>query len=429
MTREKEGNPVKIAVMGQGYVGLPLAMAATEAGHTVVGYEPDKNRYDQLAAGRSYVEDIPDLRLMEAMAGLKGIYKPSNNQEDLDGFDVAVITVPTPVKRGAPDLSYIEAATTQLSLFLKPGATVILESTTFPGTTREVVVPILEAASELTAGQDFHVGFSPERIDPGNRDWHFGNTPKIVSGFSTNCLVWVDKFYREITDNVIIAESLEAAEMAKIVENTQRLINIAYVNELARHCRELNVDVHRVLELCETKPFGYTTYTPGPGVGGHCIPVDPVYLTHRLRSHYRTTFRMVELAQEINEGQPGWVARRMQDGLNKRGVAVNGARILALGAAYKPNTGDMRQSPAVEVIDLLREVGAEVTVVDPYFQDETKYQLKDIPTKGELIVHDYDAAVLLTPHSAFDPQHVVTHVDYVLDTRGVLEDGPNIERL
>lgn len=420
---------MKIVVMGQGYVGLPLAMAAAEAEHQVVGYEPDQHRCTLLEEGLSYVADVPNDRLIRAQQWHS--YTPTTDENSLKGFDIAVITVPTPLKKGTPDLSYIEQAATTLSMHLTESATVILESTTYPGTTRSVVVPILETASELTAGKDFHVGFSPERIDPGNRTWAFENTPKIVSGLTPACAQKVELFYRSITKNVVLAETLEEAELAKVFENTYRLVNIALVNELQRHSQSLGADVHRVLDLCATKPFGYSKFTPGPGVGGHCIPVDPVYLTHHMRTEHGTPFRLVELAQEINDSQPGWVAKRLQDGLNHRGMALNGAHILALGQAYKPDTADMRDSPAVEVVELLRQAGARVTTVDPYFTEGDIDTLQQIPhpDTDDYNCGDYDAVVLLTAHTAFDLQHVANYATYVLDTRGVMPDASNIERL
>lgn len=421
---------MKVVVMGQGYVGLPLAMAAAAAGHHVIGFEPDKQRCDMLASGVSYIEDIPASRIIRRME--EGLYEPTTDENKLTNYDVAVITVPTPLRKGVPDLTYVKQAASTLGLYLRSGATVILESTVAPGTTRNEVVPLLEIPSELTAGEDFYVGFSPERIDPGNPTWNFGNTPKIVSGLTTACLVWVDKFYRTITENVVPAKTLEEAELAKVFENTYRQTNIALVNELQRHAHLLGVDVHNVLDLAATKPFGFTKFTPGPGVGGHCLPVDPVYLTHHLRTEHGASFRMVELAQEINESQPGYVVRRLQDTLNERfKMALSGAQILALGQAYKPDTSDMRESPAVEVVDLLRQSGAQVTVVDPFFPEEDIDVRKEIPldVDGGLNCGDYDAVVLLTPHAAFDLQRVADQANYVLDTRGVMPDASNIERL
>jgi len=417
-----------VVIMGQGYVGLPLAMAAAEAGYKTIGFEPDKQRCDQLATGTSYIEDIPNDTLLRRIE--EGLYEPTLDDRDLIGFDIAVITVPTPLTKGVPDLSYVRAAVQQVALYLTPGATVILESTVSPGTTRREVIPILENASDLTAGVDFHVGYSPERIDPGNRQWTFKNTPKIVSGLTLDCLAKALEFYSSITTHIVPADTLDAAELAKVFENTYRQVNIALVNEFQRHAHQLSVDVGHVLDLAATKPFGFTKFTPGPGVGGHCIPCDPVYLTDHLRREHGARFQLVELAQDINEGQPAYVVRRLQDALSQRfGTALKGAQILALGQSYKPDTADMRESPAVEVVELLRQAGARVTVVDPHFAEDDIDQLREIPNRHDLNVEGYDAVVLLTPHAAFDLQHVATYATYVLDTRGVMPTAPNIERL
>jgi UDP-N-acetyl-D-glucosamine dehydrogenase len=420
---------MNVVVMGQGYVGLPLAMAAAKAGHHVIGYEPDKARYEALASGTSYIEDVTDLQLQEALA--RGTYVPANSESALKDFSVAVITVPTPLKKGVPDTSYISTATLMLADKMTHKATVILESTVAPGTTRKLVVGMIERNTGWRAGEDFHVGFSPERIDPGNETWNFGNTPKIVSGFSTSCLVWVDKFYRSITKSVVVAKTLEEAELAKVFENTYRQVNIALVNELQRHAHSLGVDVRNVLDLAETKPFGFTKFTPGPGVGGHCLPVDPVYLTHHLRTEFGQAFRIVELAQEINDSQPAYVVRRLQDALNVQQTALKGASVLALGQSYKPGTADMRESPAVQVVELLRAKGARVTVVDPHFEETDLDTLREIPLdpEGGMNCGDFDAVVLLTPHKEFDLQRVADQANYVLDTWGVMPDAPHIERL
>ena len=419
---------MKIVIMGQGYVGLPLAIAAAKAGYQVIGYEPDQRRCSHLQQGHSYVEDISNEQLVPLLDN--GTYKPTDNPDELKDFDIAIITVPTPLKKGRPDLSYVEAATTQLALHLREGALVVLESTTYPGTTRKVVVPILESASDMKAGEHFHVGYSPERIDPGNPTWTLANTPKIISGLTATCLVLVNDLYRRICDTVVPAGSLEEAELAKVNENTQRMVNIALANELLRHAHTLNVDVHEVIRLSATKPFGYTPYLPGPGVGGHCLPVDATYLASHLHDEFGTRFRLIELAQEINDAQPGYVARRLQEALDQRyGLALGRAHILALGQAYKPDTADMRESPAVEVVEVLRQAGARVTVVDPHFAEEDIDQLREIPGPDRLDIGVYDAVVLLTPHTEFDLQYVATYATYVLDTRGVMDVAPHIERL
>ncbi|MEU9574874.1 nucleotide sugar dehydrogenase [Streptomyces massasporeus] len=419
-----------ICVLGQGYVGLPLAVRAAEAGHAVTGYEPDRARCEALAAGSSYVEDIGDDRLQAVLDS--DAYYATSDPQDLKGFDIAVITVPTPLTDRAPDLSCVRDAGRVLAEWIEPGATVVLESTTHPGTTRDVLVPLLEEGSGLVAGRDFHVGFSPERIDPGNPDWRLENTPKIVAGLTEGCLERVKGFYDTVTEVTVPASGLEEAELAKVFENTYRHVNIALVNELSRMAHTLGVDVWHTLELAATKPFGFTKFLPGPGVGGHCLPIDPVYLSHHVKARHGQTFRLIELAQDINESQPDYVVRRLQDALSRRfRRSVHGARILALGAAYKPGTSDARQSPAVEVTDRLRQMGADVTVVDPYLA-VTDGGCREIPlgaTAAGVTVGDYDAVVLLTPHGEFDLDRIAAEASYVLDTRGVMTAASHIERL
>ncbi|GGV81932.1 nucleotide sugar dehydrogenase [Streptomyces massasporeus] len=419
-----------ICVLGQGYVGLPLAVRAAEAGHAVTGYEPDRARCEALAAGSSYVEDIGDDRLRAVLDS--DAYYATCDPQDLKGFDIAVITVPTPLTDRAPDLSCVRDAGRVLAEWIEPGATVVLESTTHPGTTRDVLVPLLEEGSGLVAGRDFHVGFSPERIDPGNPDWRLENTPKIVAGLTEGCLERLKGFYDTVTEVTVPASGLEEAELAKVFENTYRHVNIALVNELSRMAHTLGVDVWHTLELAATKPFGFTKFLPGPGVGGHCLPIDPVYLSHHVKARHGQTFRLIELAQDINESQPDYVVRRLQDALSRRfRRSVHGARILALGAAYKPGTSDARQSPAVEVTDRLRQMGADVTVVDPYLPVAGDGS-REIPfgaTAADVTVGDFDAVVLLTPHGEFDLDRLAAEASYVLDTRGVMTAASHIERL
>ncbi|MFJ4787603.1 nucleotide sugar dehydrogenase [Streptomyces sp. NPDC088794] len=422
---------MQIVIMGQGYVGLPLAMAAVANGHTVTGYEPDEDRLLHLMNGKSYIEDVSSDVLAHVLDS--GRYLPTRQSAALTDFDVAVITVPTPLKDRQPDLSYVRAAAETLAAHLKAGALVVLESTTHPGTTREVVVPILENATGWTAGHDFHVGFSPERIDPGNRQWCLSTTPKIVSGLTQACLKEVERFYTGIAGELVLAATLEEAELAKVFENTFRHVNVALVNELARLAHVLSVDVWRTLDLAGTKPFGFTQFQPGPGVGGHCLPVDPVYLSHHLRTAHGQPFRLVELAQDINESQPAYVVQRLQDTLNTRyHRGVYGARFLALGLAYKPGTGDHRESPAAQVISLLESKGALVDCLDPHVAPAG---LGDSPkvfgahTEPPRPYADYDAVVLLTPHDEFDLQQIADQANYVLDTRGVMPVAPHIERL
>nr|WP_129312436.1 nucleotide sugar dehydrogenase [Streptomyces sp. L2] len=413
---------MKIVVMGQGYVGLPLAMAAVEAGHDVIGLELDEQRCSQLRSGTSYIEDVPDKALQTALK--TGRYRPTGDEERLAGFDVAVIAVPTPLKERLPDLTAVRLAAEMLARYVHRGCTVILESTTHPGTTRQIVLPLLEVRSRLRAGVGFHLGFSPERIDPGNEEWTFANTPKIVSGLTEECRERVREFYAGITQNVVPADSLEEAELAKVFENTFRHVNIALVNEFSRVAHTLGVDVWRTLDLAGSKPFGFTKFTPGPGVGGHCLPVDPVFLSHHVRTKYGEPFRLVELAQDINEAQPSYVVARLQNALNIRhGKALKDSRVLALGLAYKPGVADSRQSPAVEVVTELKQKGAQVDTMDPHATGTVRGPLAPLPYQT------YDAVVLLTAHQEFDLAQIAAEAPYVLDTRGVMPDAPHIERL
>ncbi|MFD8936469.1 nucleotide sugar dehydrogenase [Streptomyces sp. NPDC059578] len=416
---------MRVLITGQGYVGLPLAMAAVRAGHRVVAYEPDRERCQRLREAHSYVEDVPHRQLRAALAS--GRYLPVSDSTALNpGWDVAVIAVPTPLRDGMPDLGHVRAAGSLLARGLRreQGQTVVLESTTHPGTTRNVLIPLLEEESGLTAGEDFHAGYSPERIDPGNREWTFANTPKVVSGLTPACTARVRAFYRTVTATVHEAGTLESAELAKILENTFRHVNIALVNELARFAHTLGIDLWDALRLAETKPFGYMKFTPGPGVGGHCLPVDPVYLSHHVRTTLGESFRFVELAQDINEQQPAYVVRRLQDGLNARGRPLKGSTIAALGLSYKPGSADVRQSPARVAIDILRAKGAIVTVVDPHAAATEPGILGEMVPAG-----DYDAVLILTAHPEFDLGKVVAEAPYVLDTRGVAPAGSCVERL
>jgi len=417
----------RVLVVGQGYVGLPLAMRAVEAGHDVVGYEVDEGRAKCLASADTYVEDVPSASLAAALA--TGRYLPTTDPGACAGFDVAVITGPTPLHDGAPDLSYIESAAVTLAGHLRAGATVILESTTYPGTTEELVAALLEEGSGLTAGDDFHLGYSPERIDPGNPEWNLVNTPKVVSGIDDASLVAVQGFYDTIVDRTVAVSGCKEAELAKLLENTFRHVNIALVNELAMFAGDLGIDVWESIDAASTKPFGFLRFTPGPGVGGHCLPIDPSYLSWRVRQTLGHPFRFVELANDINDHMPDYVVRRLVVALNRRRQAVNGSRILLLGLAYKRNSGDDRESPAVVVAERLLALGAEVRVADPHVsRDHIDGNVERVEvTREELSAAD--AVILLTDHDAFDLDMVRTHARYVLDTRRRLMPGERVEYL
>ncbi|MFD7082058.1 nucleotide sugar dehydrogenase [Streptomyces sp. NPDC002181] len=418
---------MRVVVVGQGYVGLPLAIRAAEVGHQVIGYDVDARRVKSLAAGESYVEDVSSERLTRALE--RGSYQATELARDCGGFDVAVVTVPTPLQDGAPDLRYIEESAHTLARFLRPGATVILESTTYPGTTEELFGPILEDGSGLTAGADFHLGYSPERIDPGNTVWGFQQTPKVVSGVDARSLKAVEAFYADLVDKTVPVSSPKEAELAKLLENTFRHVNIALVNEIAMFARHLDIDVWQAIEAASSKPFGFMKFTPGPGVGGHCLPIDPSYLSWRVQRELGQSFRFVELANDINSHMPEYVARRVMDALNTKRRSVNGSKILLLGLAYKKNTGDARESPAVRVSQLLIDMGARVRAADPHVVEGLKVDSRLVrvePTRKELAAAD--VVVLLTDHDAFDYAMVTEHASFVLDCRNRLS-GPTVEVL
>src|SRR3954449_4519444 len=313
-------------------------MRAVESGYQVVGYDVDENRVKRLSVGQSFVEDVSDEQLLEALE--TGRYEASTDARSAAGFDYAVITVPTPLREGNPDLSYIEQASRALARYLRPGATVILESTTYPGTTEELVAPILEEGSGLIAGSDFFLGYSPERIDPGNPTWTFVNTPKVVSGIDAASLDAVKAFYDSIVDRTVPVSTPKEAELTKLLENTFRHVNVALVNELAMFAADLDIDVWEAIDAASTKPFGYLRFTPGPGVGGHCLPIDPSYLSWRVKRSLGQSFRFVELANDVNDHMPDYVVRRLVLAFNRRELSVRGRRVLVLGMAYKPNTSD-----------------------------------------------------------------------------------------
>jgi UDP-N-acetyl-D-glucosamine dehydrogenase len=417
----------RVVVVGQGYVGLPLAMRAVEVGHDVVGYDTDTTRVKRILAGESYVEDVSSSVLAGAVA--TGRYLISSDARACAGFDVAVITVPTPLREGIPDLSYIEHASRALAPSLRAGATVVLESTTYPGTTEELVGPILELGSGLTAGRDFHLGYSPERIDPGNREWTLATTPKVVSGIDEASLAAVQGFYETIVSQTVPVSGTREAELAKLLENTFRHVNIALVNELAMFARDLGIDVWKAIDAASTKPFGFLRFTPGPGVGGHCLPIDPSYLSWRVKRSLGRSFRFVELATDVNDHMPDYVVQRLIAGLNQQRKAINGSRLLLLGLAYKRNTGDARESPALQVADRLLALGADVRAADPYVTEEhvDRRVIRAELTPGEM--EAADAVVILTDHEVFDLNVVLDHARYVLDTRHCLPSRPTVEYL
>ncbi|MEU7972053.1 nucleotide sugar dehydrogenase [Micromonospora sp. NPDC049089] len=416
----------KLVVIGQGYVGLPLAMRAVEAGLDVVGLDVDADRVKRLASGESFVEDIPADRLGRALGS--GRYHPSTEYTDAAGFDICVITVPTPLRDGTPDLSFVEQAGTGIGPYVRPGCTVILESTTYPGTTEELLRPLLESASGLTSPGDFHLGYSPERIDPGNPTWRLENTPKVVSGVDAAALARVDAFYQRLVERTVAVDSTRVAELTKLIENTFRQVNIALINELTMLSHHLDIDVWQAIDAASTKPFGFMPFRPGPGVGGHCLPIDPCYLSWQVKRRLGRQFRFIELANDVNHEMPEHVAQRIMGGLNRDGRAVSGARLLLLGLAYKKNTGDMRDSPAADVARRLQSLGAEVHAVEPYAEAHQIPAGITVVKLSEREVRAADAVVVVTDHDTFDYDLVVRHARYVFDTRNRCV-GPTVERL
>jgi UDP-N-acetyl-D-glucosamine dehydrogenase len=414
----------RLVVVGQGYAGLPVAMRAVEVGFEVVGFDVDEARIKRLAAGESHVEDVTSRDIASALA--TGRYVPTDDPARTRGFDVAVIDVPTPLTEGVPNLSHVTDSARMLSASLKVGATVILESTTYPGTTEDLVASILEEGSGLVAGRDFHLGYSPERIDPGNAEWNFVNTPKVVSGIDKASLEAVRGFFDRLVDRTVAVSGTREAELTKLLENTFRHVNIALVNELAMFAEAMGIDVWEAIDAASTKPFGYLRFTPGPGVGGHCLPIDPSYLSWKVRRSVGQPFRFVELANDINAGMPDYVVSRLTLALNREKRSVNGSRVLMLGLAYKRNTGDIRESPGMVIAQGLAALGAEVRVADPYVSPErTALHLVEL-TPGE--VQQAEAVIVVTDHDDFDYDMVGKHARYILDTRNRIS-GPRVESL
>ena len=418
----------KVVVIGQGYVGLPLAVRAAEQGYEVIGYDLDKARIEALANGHSFIEDIPNDRIAPILKN--GSFRPSANPEDLADFDIAVISVPTPLREGLPDLSYIEASAAELAKHLRKGACVILESTTYPGTTQELMIPILEEGSGLKAGEDFGAGYSPERIDPGNKVYTLETTPKVVSGIDESSLATVKGFYDDIVVQTVPVKSPKEAELTKLLENTFRHVNIALVNELAMYAQDLGIDVWEAIDAAETKPFGFMPFRPGPGVGGHCLPIDPSYLSWKVKQTLGRTFRFVELANEINEHMPDYVIQCLVTALNARELPVKGRRILVLGLAYKKNTGDDRESPSTRVIELLELLQADVAVCDPHVDPARSHAMggAEMVKLSAEEVRNADAVVVLVDLDDFDLEMVAAESSYVLDTRRCMS-GPTVSYL
>jgi len=415
---------MKIGIVGLGYVGLPLAVAFAEAGHEVVGLDADPRKIAALNEGRSYVEDIAD----SALAPFGDRLLATGDHADLAPCDAIAICVPTPLTSARePDLTYLTDAATALAKVLRPGQLVVLESTTYPGTTRERLLPILEE-SGLAAGRDFHLAFSPERIDPGRTDYTVRTTPKLVGGLTEACAERARELYAEICDDVVVLSTPETAELAKLLENIFRSVNIALVNELAQLCDRLGIDVWEVVDAAATKPFGFMRFDPGPGMGGHCLPVDPFYLAFKARERdFYPEF--IELAGKVNQAQPAFCAERVQHALNDAGKAVRGSRILLLGVSYKAGIGDTRESPALKLIDLLRELGGEISYHDPHVPKMAEHGLRS--TDLDEALRSADVVAIVTAHPEIDYTRIVEAAPLVVDFRGVTRniDAANLVHL
>ncbi len=424
-----ENKEARIAVLGLGYVGLPLAVVFAESGYKVTGIDPASEKVNAINAGKSYILDVED----EALASLvrSSSLEATSDFSTLAEIDAVSICVPTPLRKtGDPDLSFILSAADTLQRYIHAGMVIVLESTTYPGTTRELILPKLSENSGLEVGKDFFLAYSPERVDPGRRDWTTVNTPKVIGGITPQCLEVAQTWYRQALKTVVPVSSAEVAEMAKLLENTFRMINIGMVNELAIMCDRLGVDVWEVIEAAATKPFGFMKFLPGPGLGGHCIPIDPLYLSWKLKT-VNYSARFIELASEINTSMPRYAVSKVQDALNQHKKALNGSDILVLGVAYKADIDDLRESPALDIIHLLSEKGAQVSYHDPYIHEiqHEELNLQSILDLDES-VKKADCVVIVTNHSNYDYEKIMRNAKLIVDTRNALKThGKQIEKV
>lgn len=422
----------KVGILGLGYVGLPLATVFAKAGFSVVGIEPDENKLRCLRKGESYIQDVSSQLVTQLIQS--GRLQVSDDYRELKDCEAVSICVPTPLRKtGDPDLSFILMATDALAEQVHPGMVVVLESTTYPGTTREILLPKLCEETGLNIGKDFFLAFSPERVDPGREDWTTINTPKVIGGITSACGQVASTWYGEALETVVLVSSAEVAEMAKLLENTFRMINVGLVNEMAIMCKRLGIDVWEVIDAAATKPFGFMKFTPGPGLGGHCIPIDPLYLSWKLRS-LNYSARFIDLASEINTSMPRYVVSIVQDALNEHGKPISGSRVLVLGVAYKPDINDLRESPALDVIGLLRQKGAQVSYHDPYISSvqHDDWNLTSVPDIIEE-TRQSDCLVIVTNHSVYDYAQLLEAAPLIVDTRNALgssgKDNPKVKKL
>jgi len=432
LERKLTQRSAKMAVLGMGYVGLPLAVVFAEAGFQVLGIDPDPKKIKALAEGTSYIGDVSNAQVAKLVKA--GKLSATTDFAELANMDAVSICVPTPLRKtGDPDLSFIVSATEKLAEYLHPGMVIILESTSYPGTTRELVLDLLTEKSRLNVGEDFFLAFSPERVDPGRTDWTTINMPKVVGGVTQACSEVAALWYGQALQTVVKVSSAEVAEMAKLLENTFRMVNIGLVNEMAVMCNRLGVDVWEVIDAAATKPFGFMKFTPGPGLGGHCIPIDPLYLSWKLKS-LNYTARFIELASEINTNMPRYVVNRVVEALNEHGKALNGSKVLVLGAAYKPDIDDLRESPALDVIGLLRGKKAQVSYHDPHIPhiDHEDWAMDSVPDYLKA-AQDADAVVIVTNHATYDYPALLKRSKLIVDTRNAFgqmaKSDPKVVRL
>jgi UDP-N-acetyl-D-glucosamine dehydrogenase len=417
-------NRATVGVIGLGYVGLPLALTMVEAGKRVVGLDVDGTKVERLAAGQSYIRHIAASRIVAA--GER--FRATSDFRALEGCDAVIVCVPTPLTEGRePDLSYVSQTAETIAEHLRPGQLVVLESTTYPGTTEEVMQPILERGG-LRVGRDYHLAFSPEREDPGNPRFNTKSIPKLVGGVTAECGEVARALYGSFLETVVVVSSARVAESAKLLENIYRSINIALVNELKMLFERMGIDVWEVIEAAATKPFGFTPFFPGPGLGGHCIPIDPFYLTWKAR-HYDFSTRFIELAGEVNTAMPYWVVDKVAEALNQGSKAINGAQVLVLGVAYKKDVDDLRESPSLKVIEILESRGAKVIYSDPYVPSLRARKLRHYETFAldsveltERMVSEADCVLIATDHSAYDYDWIVRHARRVVDTRNATKN-------
>jgi len=411
-----EDKSAHVGIIGLGYVGLPLAVEFARSGYSVTGIDLDRNRIEMLGEGRSYVQDISDKDIAELMDG--GRLRATTDFDVLKDVDTISICVPTPLRKTKdPDISYILSATYKIREYLHKGQLIVLESTTYPGTTEEIILPELESTG-LVVGEDFFLAFSPERINPGDKIYNTKNTPKIIGGVTASCARMAASLYRQAVDKVIVVSSTKSAEMVKLLENTFRAVNIALVNEIAIICDKLGMDVWEIIDAAATKPFGFMPFYPGPGLGGHCIPIDPHYLSWKLKTlNYNARF--IELASEVNTNMPYYVVNKIFDALNARKKSVNGSRVLILGVTYKKDVGDERESPALDIIKLLQAKGAQVFYHDPYVPhlSQEDMDMYSVDMEDYRPLSGYDCVVIVTDHSSYDYRKVVEHSNVVVDTR------------